>query len=230
MLAPGHCARAHTFDGLAPQVVERARTHARFITVRRGGTLTRQGDPARRFLVIQDGYVKLVSMSKAGTDVIVGIAGPRDAFGHAAVAERPRDYVVTSCALSTVTAACWDREHALAIAGEFPDVHRRIDVQLMANLELMLGRLHLVTEGSVAERLSRALLEFADRHGTAEADGVAIAPPLTRQDLAAMVGTTLFTASRVLADWDDKGLIASARAKIRIRTLDGLRAIAKSSS
>ena len=226
MLAQGHRARAHTFDGLASEVVERARTHARVVTVRRGGTLTRQGHPARQFFVIQDGYVKLVSTSPSGTDVLVGVAGPRDAFGHAAVAERPRDYVATSSALSTVTAACWDRDHALAIAGQFPDVHRRIDAQLMANLELVLGRLHLVMEGSVAERLSRALLELVDRHGTADAHGVAIAPPLTRQDLAAMVGTALFTASRILADWDNQGLIASTRAKIRIRNLEGLRTLA----
>lgn len=71
MLAPGHRARAHTFDGLAPQVVERARTHARFITVRRGGALTRQGDPARRLLVIKDSYGKLVLTFPSGTAVIV---------------------------------------------------------------------------------------------------------------------------------------------------------------
>jgi CRP-like cAMP-binding protein len=221
--------RAHTFDGLAPEIVERARKHARFLTLRRGETLTRQGDPAGQFFVVQEGYLKLVSTSAKGTDVLVGLAGPRDAIGHAAVAELPRDYLVTSCALSTVTAAGWDREHALAIAGEFPEVHRRIDAQVVMNLELVLGRLHLVTEGTVPERLARALLELADRHGIPDVRGVAIAPPLTRQDVAAIVGTTLFTASRVLADWADKGLIESSRARICIRSIDGLRRIANTS-
>ena len=227
--APGHT-RAHTFDGLAPEVVDHARKRAQFVTIRRGEPLTRQGDPARQFFVIQQGFVKLVSTSAAGTDVLAGIAGPRDAIGHAAFAERPRDYLVTSCALTTVTAACWDRERALAIAHEFPEVHRRIDAQLMANLELVLGRLHLVTEGTVPERLARALLELAQRHGIPHAAGVEIAPPLTRQDIAAIVGTTVFTASRVLADWADKGLVESSRAKIRIRNLDGVRAIAERNS
>ena len=37
----------------------------------------------------------MVSTSEDGHDVLVGIVGPRDAFGHAAMADQPRDYMVT---------------------------------------------------------------------------------------------------------------------------------------
>jgi CRP-like cAMP-binding protein len=219
--------RAHTFDGLAPEIVEHARKYAQIVTARRGETLTRQGEPARQFYVVQSGYVKLVSTSPEGNEILVGIAGPHDAFGHASASDEKRDYMVTSCALSPVTAACWDRDRVRAIAEEFPEVHSRIDAALMRNLELVLGRLHLVSEGRVHQRLARALVELAERHGEPHALGIEIAPPLTRQDIAAIVGTTLFTASRVLADWEDKGLVESSRAKVRVRSLEGLRAIAE---
>ncbi len=86
--------------------------------------------------MIREGYAKMVSTSQDGHDVLVGIAGPRDAFGHAAMADQPRNYLVTEhCALTPVTAAAWDRDKARAIAAEFPEVHKRIDAQLARNLE-----------------------------------------------------------------------------------------------
>jgi CRP-like cAMP-binding protein len=220
--------RAHTFEGLDPEAVEYARQHAQTVTAKRGDALSRQGEPADRFFVVQSGYAKLVSTSPDGNEILVGIVGPRDAIGHAAVAENRRDYLVTSCALTPMTVASWSREKALAIAAEYPDVHKRIDAQLIRNLEAVLGRLHLVSEGKVTQRLARALVELAERHGEPHALGIEIAPPLTRQDIAAIVGTTLFTASRVLSDWEDKGLVESSRAKVRVRSLEGLRAIAES--
>lgn len=84
----------------------------------------------------------------------------------------------------------------------------------------------MVTEGRVSQRLARALLELGERHGQPDSLGVSIVPPLTRQDLAAIVGTTLFTASRTLADWQAQGLVESSRARVRLRNLTGLRTVA----
>ena len=188
-------ARAHTFDGLADEVIAYALNHARTVTARRGEALIRQGEPARQIFVVRDGYTKLVSTSQGGHDVLVGIAGPRDAFGHATMADQQRDYLVTSTALTPLTAAVWDRDKALDIAREFPDVHKKIDAQLMRNLELV---------------LARALLELAERHGQPDAIGILIAPPMTRQDIAAIVGTTLFTASRLLSEWENQACACEA--------------------
>jgi CRP-like cAMP-binding protein len=229
MLLPEAHARVHTFDGLDESIIEYALKHARIVTGRRGEIITRQGEAARRFYVIREGYVKMVSTSHDGHDVLVGIAGPRDAFGHSAITEHTRDYLVTSCALTAVTAASWDREKALAIAAEFPEVHKRLDAQVVKNLQLALSRVHTVSEGKVGQRLARALLELAERHGTPDSMGVLIAPPMTRQDIAAIVGTTLFTASRLLSEWEYQGLIESSRARVHVRSLEGLRLLASES-
>jgi CRP-like cAMP-binding protein len=225
-LFPDATARAHTFDGLATKVIDYALTHAHTVTARRGESLTRQGEPARQVFVVRDGYTKLVSTSKDGHEVLVGIAGPRDAFGHAAMADEQRDYLVTSTALTSVTAAAWDRDKARAIAREFPEVHKKIEAQLIRNLELVLDRLHTVSEGRVSQRLARALLELGERHGQPDSLGLVIVPPMTRQDLAAIVGTTLFTASRLLSEWEHQGLLESSRARVRLRNVEGLRLLA----
>ena len=225
-MLPAPAVRTHTFDGLADDVVEYALTRARSVQASRGDVITRQGEPATHVFVLRQGYAKLVSTSPDAHEVLVGIVGPRDIFGHAAMTQTPRTYMVTSCALTPLVAASWDRDTARAIAREFPDVHQKLDAQMILNLECVLRRLHTVSEGRVPQRLARALLELSERHGIPDGDGVTIAPPLTRQDIATIAGTTIFTASRLLSEWQHQGLVRSARARVSIRSVEGLRLIA----
>ena len=46
--------------------------------------------------------------------------------------------------------------------------------------------------------------------------------PLTRQDLAEMTGTTLYTVSRVINEWEAHGLVESKRRRVVIRNPHGL--------
>ena len=58
-------------------------------------------------------------------------------------------------------------------------------------------------------------------------EGVWIDLPLTRQDLAEMTGTTLFTVSRTLSAWEEKGLVVLGRERVIIRFPHGLVSIAE---
>jgi CRP-like cAMP-binding protein len=50
---------------------------------------------------------------------------------------------------------------------------------------------------------------------------------LTRQDLAEMTGTTLYTVSRILSQWESQGLVRSGRERVVIRFPHGLVKIAE---
>jgi CRP-like cAMP-binding protein len=219
-------ARAHTFDGLAQEIVDYALQCAQTVTVRRGQSITQQGEPALRIFVIQDGFAKMVSTSQNGHDVLVRVVGPRDVVGSVTMGDTQRNYMVTSTALCPMTAAVWSRDTALAIAERFPEIHRRINGEVTRNLEAVIDRLHTVSESRVSQRLARALLELGERHGEPDPIGVRIVPPMTRRDIAAIVDTTPFTVSRVLSEWEDQGLIQSSRARVRLRSLEGLRLLA----
>jgi CRP-like cAMP-binding protein len=219
--------RLATFDGLADDVVSYCLEHAALASTRRGELLIQQGEPARLIYVVRSGYAKMVSTSPDGHEVLVGIAGPRDVFGQAAVAEHVRDYLVTATALTPMGLAIWARAKALELSVQFPEIHKRLDAQLMANLDLVLGRLHTISEGHVPQRLIRALLELADRHGEKQARGIGIVPPLTRQDLAALTGTTLYTVSRLLADWEQRGFVATSRGHVQLLNIPALKDIAE---
>ena len=219
--------RVSTFDGLAEDVVRYCLEHAALATARRGELLIQQGEPAKLVYVIRSGYAKFVSTSPDGHEVLVGIAGPFDVFGQAAATQHLRAYLVTATALTPMELVIWSRAKALELAARFPEIHSRLDAQMIANLDLVLGRLHTVSEGHVPQRLTRALLELSERHGQKQARGIAILPPLTRQDMAALTGTTLYTVSRLLADWEHRGLVVTSRGHVQLLNIQALKDIAE---
>ena len=225
---PNPSPRISSFNGLSDDVVNYCLEHAELSTARRGELLTQQGEPARLVYVIKSGYAKFVSTSPDGHEVLVGIAGPFDVFGQAAASEHMRAYLVTTTALTPMELVTWSRAKALELANRFPEIHSRLDAQMIANLDLVLGRLHTVSEGHVPQRLTRALLELAERHGDKQPRGVSINPPLTRQDMAALTGTTLYTVSRLLADWEHRGFVATSRGHVQLLNLQALKDIAAS--
>ena len=63
-------------------------------------------------------------------------------------------------------------------------------------------------------RVARAVLRLVRQAGKRIPEGVLIDIPLSRQDLAEMTGTTLYTVSRILSDWEQKGLVSTGRERV----------------
>ena len=84
----------------------------------------------------------------------------------------------------------------------------------------------LVTE-RVEQRIARALLRLAAQSGQKSKENRGVELALSRQDLAEMTGTTLYTVSRVLSAWERRGLVAAGRERVMIRDPHGLVRIAE---
>jgi CRP-like cAMP-binding protein len=84
----------------------------------------------------------------------------------------------------------------------------------------------LATE-RVERRIARALLRLVPQMGREVADGVVIDLRLSRQDLADLTGTTLYTVSRTLSQWEKQGLVQSGRERVLIRLPHALAALAE---
>jgi CRP-like cAMP-binding protein len=74
----------------------------------------------------------------------------------------------------------------------------------------------LATE-RVERRVARALLRLAGQAGKKVPDGILIDLAFTRQDLAEMTGTTRYTISRMLSDWEERGLVEASRERVLIK-------------
>ena len=76
-------------------------------------------------------------------------------------------------------------------------------------------------------RIAHTLLRLIRYAGRKVDRGVLLDLPLTRQDLAEMTGTTLYTVSRVLSRWETEGIIESERQQVLVRIPHKLVAIAE---
>jgi CRP-like cAMP-binding protein len=98
---------------------------------------------------------------------------------------------------------------------------------LAGRLQELQDRYRELATERVERRVARALLRLARQTGRKVENGVLIDFPLTREDLAEMTGTTLYTVSRILSGWEKEGLIETGRQRVLIRSPHGLVAIAE---
>jgi CRP-like cAMP-binding protein len=84
-------------------------------------------------------------------------------------------------------------------------------------------RFREIATEKVGSRVARQLVRLVEQIGRQVSDGVEIG--LSREDVAQMTGTTLFTVSRLLSEWETAGLVMPRREAVIIRDIKLLRAI-----
>ena len=81
----------------------------------------------------------------------------------------------------------------------------------------------LATE-RVEQRIARTILRLAAQISQgSESKATSMEMEFSRQDLAQMTGTTLFTVSRTLSEWEKSGVIEAGRERIQLKDLYELR-------
>jgi CRP-like cAMP-binding protein len=205
------------FRGLDEGGLRAAAADARLVRVAAGRTFFREGERARVFYVVHRGRVKFTQVSAEGHEVILRVIGPGEPFGGVAAFVEDATYPVTARALDTSEAHAWDGARILGLMHRFPTIAINAARMIADRLhELQRQHRELMTE-RVEQRIARALVRLADHAGRRIEGGVEIDFPLSRQDLAQMTGTTLFTVSRTLSAWQETGLIATGRRRVVIR-------------
>jgi CRP-like cAMP-binding protein len=205
------------FRGLDDEALAAAAEHARLVRAASGRTFFREGEPARLFYVLARGRVKFTQIAAEGHEVILRVIGPGEPFGGIAAFTNIGTYPVTARALDASDAQAWDGARMTALMHRFPQIAINA-AAIIAERVHDLQRQHreLMTE-RVERRIARAVLRLAQDSGRRVEGGVEIDFPLSRQDLAQMTGTTLFTVSRTLSAWEGAGIIVTGRRRVTVR-------------
>jgi CRP-like cAMP-binding protein len=184
-----------------------------------------EGEPAEEFFVLTGGRVKLTQVTPEGHQVVLRLAGPGDAFGGAGAFGEPT-YPITAEALEPSSALTWSSATMRQLLETEPTVTLNAVHFVAARLhDLQRRHRELMTE-RVERRVARALLRLVQDAGRRVEAGVEIDFPVSRQDIAEMTGTTLFTVSRLLSGWEERGIVLSGRQRIVITKPHALVAIA----
>jgi CRP-like cAMP-binding protein len=210
----------HGLDHTAlADVINRSETRQ----VDKDGYFFMQGDPADRLFVLTEGRVKLCQITPDGQQVILKLAAPWEIIGGLAIVGGQEDvYPVCCMAAEDSRALTWGKDALASLLQRYPQMainatrwmsHHVIETQQLFT--------QIATE-RVEQRVARTLLRLVAQMGHKEPDGVRLDFPITRQDLAEMSGTTIFTVSRILSQWEKQGLIVAGRERVTVKYPHGL--------
>jgi CRP/FNR family transcriptional regulator, nitrogen oxide reductase regulator len=190
----------------------------------KGEQIFGEGDPADRIHFLFVGKVKIVKASR-DRDLILEILGPGEPVGAVAVFER-RPFPASAIALEPSGVLSIPEGPFFALIESRPEITRRLLAGLTSRLMSLNRRLADMT-GSVEYRAARLFATLAERIGEKENKGAVFLPlPLSRQELADLMGTTIETAIRLMSRWQKEGVVETDKAGFRIRDLRALATMA----
>jgi len=201
------CASA-LFSGLTQNECMAIASCARARSFARDELLFTQGQSSRNLVMIQTGNVKLSQLGANGNEVILRMTGSGDSVGI------PSDsgtgcHSCSARAMERCHTLVWEYSRLQDLLDQYPQIRRNINQILSNRLEELQERFREVATEKVAQRLAFALLRLAKQVGKPAERGVEVS--LSRDELAQMTGTTLFTISRLLSKWGEEGFVLPKR-------------------
>jgi CRP-like cAMP-binding protein len=174
-----------------------------------------QGDPAESIFVLREGRVKLTQVSPDGQQTLMRVLGPWNLFAIVGFIGG-RTYPVSAQAAEPSSAYVWQRENLMDLVNTLPRLTTNVMQMMAESVQEFQERLREMATERVERRLARTLIRLAGQTGKKTEYGVLLDMHLTRQDLAEMIGATLFTVSRILSQWETSGFVLSGREKVTI--------------
>ncbi len=218
--------RSYLFRDLDPNELKQVADAAHLRAVGRDEFYFHQGDPATTLYVLVSGKARMLQVTPEGNQVLLDFLAAGDMFGAVALLGQP-DYPASVEAVQDSAAAGWDGELMAQLFVQHPHLALNALKHLSERIQELQDRLRELSTERVERRVANTLLRLAQQSGSKTPEGILINVALTRQDIAEMAGTTLYTVSRILSQWEQVGLVASGRERVLIRSPHGLVSIAQ---
>lgn len=203
------------FKGLDTQAKNDVVAVGRVYCVAKETFMFNQGEPAQTFYVLLEGAIKLIQVTPEGHQVTVDYVTEGGGIGII-VALSNTEYPVTAVVVQDSWVIAWGKESLNELMLQYPQLALN-GMRLIADYFVRLQNRHreLTTE-RVERRVARAILRLVRQAGKKVEGGILIDMPLSRQDLAEMTGTTLYTVSRILSGWEKEGIVAAGREQVTL--------------
>jgi CRP/FNR family transcriptional regulator, anaerobic regulatory protein len=193
-------------------------SNAREVTITPGESAFRAGDACRNFLFVLEGSVRVEKLAENGREIVLYRVGRGETCllttSCLIANERYPADGVTETEVRAAALPCNLFHEALALIPEFRSF---VFASFGARLTELMALVEAIAFGRGDARLARRLLES----GAVSGEVVT-----THQQLAAELGTAREVVSRLLKEFEHRGLVRLARGRIMIADRAGLEALA----
>lgn len=174
----------------------------------RGETLVRAGDTAAVCANIQRGLMKISHINPAGQEVIVGLLWPGDFVGTPFAGDESPPAAHDVVALTPVTLCQFPQARIERCMTEHPAMERALLARTMAALGDVRTRLSRLARATALARVAGFIVETAQRGDADDHETVPVIElPLSRGEMADLLGLTIETVSRQMTRLKNAGVI-----------------------
>jgi len=197
-------AAAEEITALAEMGIERQ--------VEEGGFFFFQGDPAEYAYVLLSGRAKLCQIAPDGQQVNLRTIAPHNLFGAIGAVQQNTRYPACAQALEDCSTLALPSLKLHQLIQAHPHLSFGMMRLMTGYIQEMQERYRENSTEKVEQRIARVLLRLAGQIGRKADNGVEL--DFSRQELAEMAGTTLYTISRTLSAWEKQGLMNNQRERV----------------
>lgn len=191
-------------------------------TYKKGQTLFVQGNPPFGMYCVSKGNIKVSQMGEDGKEAIVRIATSGDVLGHRSIFT-DQYYQATATAIEDSHVCFIDKKFILKLIQEKPSVACNLIGKLGRDLGAAEHRITAFYQKNVRERLAELLLLLKESHGIEESPNRwRLDIKLTREEMAAIIGTASETLIRFMSELKSEGFIEQKGKVIYLVNEEGL--------
>ncbi len=216
--------RPPLFAGILPGDYAKISGAARVREFARGEILYIEGESVQHVLLLTAGVAKINKLGTNGTEVILGLGVAGDVLGAMGLFSTGT-HCTTAQAFRPGRALVWDRAAFKALVERFPVLHQNMVRILGEYVRELEERFREVATERVGPRVARQLVRLLEKIGRPVNDAIEVG--LSREELAQMTGTTLFTVSRLVSAWEARGMVRPRRESVMVCDVQSLRALSQ---
>lgn len=202
------------FSDLAAHAYVELAAHAQTRVFGSGDVLVKQGEPVNAIMVLQSGRVKETQQGSGGNEVLIRFTCTGEAVNLQAVTP-PSEHTCSARATAMCTVLAWDTRTMERFLARYPKLNLNISRILTGRVQELEERFVEIVGEKVDCRLQLLLVRLARQIGETHRLGTQIS--LRRDELAQMIGTTVFTVCRLLSAWSTQGLVIPRKESVILR-------------
>ncbi|MBT8346175.1 MAG: Crp/Fnr family transcriptional regulator [Desulfofustis sp.] len=206
------------FEGLSIEEVKAVATLVYEKKFGKGETIFFEGDEANGFYLVSGGQIKVFKMNPMGKEHILHIFGPGEPVGEVPVFSGQPFPATAEAIINTIT-YFFPRKDFVALIEKNPSIALNMLAVLSRRLRQFATQIENLSLKEVPARLAGYLLYTAAEQGNNEV----VRLPVSKGQLASLLGTIPETLSRIFAKMSEDGLIRVEGRSIIIIDHQGLR-------
>lgn len=200
------CRDRSSWHGLDQEDLERVNRAKRTRRYEQGDTVFAQGDDDRCVYCVKSGTIAERRLDRDGNSVLLGLNYPSDLVGYRSFLSRGV-HRSSAEAVGPATVCVIDGTAIDEVMTRSPELTRELLRRSNDEVEQAQDTIFRTATLSNRDRLLQLLQELLQRHGRTDTDGVCrIDLPLSRRDLASMIGVRHETLSRIIGKLEEEGL------------------------